>query len=413
MEAPPIPEFNLTPETEACSEEKKSCLNDYEPQNVKSEKEYEIKLDDSNTFYLKVAIDDKCIYFKSRRIEEKASFYMNKYDFDSIIDFFGFSKKTYSNLGKIFDLFEKAEKNKKLSFLFNKEQKLILLIQIPMGYDLLDFQIPLSKVELSQKDKIDYIFNQINSGQNAISGEISNTINDLKEEIKKLKKLNDIKCCFYFKNKVFLYELDIINSNKKFEIKLETIITNFGEENLPKDCYISIIKDDRNIKYEPDQIFVDLSSIKPKQAKKFDFNFYFEINKNINYDSIQFFIGCKELKRIISVSTKKICLKKRTEEDYKENNNSITFSDKSQITLIFSVKDKNQITIKEIPIRCFSNEIVQNVIMRYRTESDDTSELKKFIFNAKRLNETLTVQENELVNNSKIFVIDSKKSKKI
>ena len=58
-----------------------------------------------------------------------------------------------------------------------------------------------------------------------------------------------------------------------------------------------------------------------------------------------------------------------------------------------------------IMIQCMPNEKVSELINRYRTKSGDHDPTKKFIFNAKQLNETLSCAEAGLTNNSNIFVV--------
>ena len=57
-----------------------------------------------------------------------------------------------------------------------------------------------------------------------------------------------------------------------------------------------------------------------------------------------------------------------------------------------------------IMIQCTLNEKVSELIKRYRTKSND-HQPKRFIFNAKQLNETLSCAEAGLTNNSNIFVV--------
>ena len=59
-------------------------------------------------------------------------------------------------------------------------------------------------------------------------------------------------------------------------------------------------------------------------------------------------------------------------------------------------------------IQCMDNEKVSEVIKRYRTKANDHDNSKRFIFNAKQLNESLTVAEAGLTDNSNIFVVTTK-----
>ena len=61
-----------------------------------------------------------------------------------------------------------------------------------------------------------------------------------------------------------------------------------------------------------------------------------------------------------------------------------------------------------ITIQCLGDEKVADIIKKYRIKADDKDESKKFIFNAKALNVTLTVAEAGLTNNANIFVVTTK-----
>lgn len=57
-----------------------------------------------------------------------------------------------------------------------------------------------------------------------------------------------------------------------------------------------------------------------------------------------------------------------------------------------------------VNIYCLRNEKVSDIIHKYRKKSNDY-ESKKFVFNAKNLNQSLTVAEAGLINDSNIFVV--------
>ena len=60
-------------------------------------------------------------------------------------------------------------------------------------------------------------------------------------------------------------------------------------------------------------------------------------------------------------------------------------------------------------IQCTLNDKVSSLIQSYCNKSGDHDiEHRKFIFNAKKLNETLTVAEAGMNNNSAIFVLDTR-----
>ena len=82
----------------------------------------------------------------------------------------------------------------------------------------------------------------------------------------------------------------------------------------------------------------------------------------------------------------------------KENNNEDLGHDIEVITIYFN----------EIAIYCSNNEIVSNVIQKYRIKSGDYDTTKNFIFNGKTLNQSLTVGKAGLGNRCHIFVIETR-----
>ena len=61
-----------------------------------------------------------------------------------------------------------------------------------------------------------------------------------------------------------------------------------------------------------------------------------------------------------------------------------------------------------IMVQCNPDEKVKDIIERYRTKASDKDQFKKFIFNAKELNQSLTVSEAGISNNANIFVVGTK-----
>ena len=61
-----------------------------------------------------------------------------------------------------------------------------------------------------------------------------------------------------------------------------------------------------------------------------------------------------------------------------------------------------------LTIQCLPDEKVSELIKRYRTKANDHDMSKKFIYNAKALNETLSAAEAGLTNNSNVFVVTTK-----
>ena len=61
-----------------------------------------------------------------------------------------------------------------------------------------------------------------------------------------------------------------------------------------------------------------------------------------------------------------------------------------------------------IMIQCTPNDKVSDIIEKYRNKANDHDDTKKFIFNAKNLNTSLSVAEAGITNNSPIFVVATK-----
>ena len=97
-------------------------------------------------------------------------------------------------------------------------------------------------------------------------------------------------------------------------------------------------------------------------------------------------------------------------QQQQQNNNQVnTSTNPNFITIRFKLqlrRDQNN----EFSIHCTLNDKVSEVISRFRTKAQDVEDLKheKYIFNAKRLNETLTVAEAGMSNNSVVYVINDR-----
>ena len=89
-----------------------------------------------------------------------------------------------------------------------------------------------------------------------------------------------------------------------------------------------------------------------------------------------------------------------------QNNNDQNQDDNGGININFRINGEGK--SGEIVIQCKPDEKVSDVIQRYRTKSGDNDTTKKFIFNAKALNESLTVAEAGLANNLNVFVVRTK-----
>ena len=86
-----------------------------------------------------------------------------------------------------------------------------------------------------------------------------------------------------------------------------------------------------------------------------------------------------------------------------QNQDMTTPSNSNYLTIIFRTSSATD--DKPIKIQCTSTDLVSDVIDRYRAKSEDKDRTKKFIFNAKELDQTKTVGEAGLTEGSNIFVV--------
>ena len=90
-------------------------------------------------------------------------------------------------------------------------------------------------------------------------------------------------------------------------------------------------------------------------------------------------------------------------------NSNMNYKNPNYITVFFQLQIRNGPDINPFTIQCSLDDKVSSVIQQFRNKAQDFDILhEKFIFNAKRLNETLTVAESGITNNSIIYVINDK-----
>ena len=78
------------------------------------------------------------------------------------------------------------------------------------------------------------------------------------------------------------------------------------------------------------------------------------------------------------------------------------------INVIFRSYDQNGV-LPPVIINCKLDEKAFDIIEKYRNKSGDSEPNKVFIFNAKKINQNLTLEENGIImNNSNIFVVKKK-----
>ena len=88
------------------------------------------------------------------------------------------------------------------------------------------------------------------------------------------------------------------------------------------------------------------------------------------------------------------------------SNNNSNMNSNGGFTVIFILNAGDN---KEpISVQCMPNDRVSEVIEKYRSKANDHDETKKFIFNAKELDRTLTVAEAGLQDRANVFVVTTK-----
>ena len=95
-------------------------------------------------------------------------------------------------------------------------------------------------------------------------------------------------------------------------------------------------------------------------------------------------------------------------QEMKENNykdKDTVLEDNSQISIIFRRSGASKASEQPIMIQCSRKDKVSDVIKKYRNESQDFDETKKFIYNAIQLNPSLTLEEANMCNNANVFVV--------
>ena len=78
------------------------------------------------------------------------------------------------------------------------------------------------------------------------------------------------------------------------------------------------------------------------------------------------------------------------------------------ISFFFRTSGQNAPQRPPISIQCMPDEKVATLIERYRNKAGDRDQTKKFIFNYKNLNPSLSLAEAGTAHNSNIFVVTTK-----
>ena len=103
------------------------------------------------------------------------------------------------------------------------------------------------------------------------------------------------------------------------------------------------------------------------------------------------------------------------------NNNNLQSSTPSQtgvssnpqpsnqgICVIFRASGQEGPQAAPVMVQCMPDEKVAKAIEKYRNKANDHDTTKKFIFNAKNLNQSLSLSEAGIANNANIFVVTTK-----
>ena len=203
-------------------------------------KEYELILD-KDTYFLKMELySNNLITLYIRQINNLTfNSYFIEYKYDKLLDLLLLNKKSYDNISKIYNLFDKAFTMKSIKLFKKKEKKIILLFKYIIDFKEMECMLCLNEMKISNEEMIKILFNEIREiklkGNN---NRINNDNNNLKEEEWKTKyeelesKINLIieenkKIKKDFENKINL----LIEENKKVKNDLILKINALSEEN--------------------------------------------------------------------------------------------------------------------------------------------------------------------------------------
>ena len=97
------------------------------------------------------------------------------------------------------------------------------------------------------------------------------------------------------------------------------------------------------------------------------------------------------------------------QQNFMNNQSSTRIPNSNFVTIKFRLQKRGQ-KIEEFAIQCTLDDKVSDVIKKFRVKANDLEdkEHEKFLFNTKILNQTLTVAEAGMCNNSFVFVINDK-----
>jgi len=173
MEAPSPIEY-ITPKT-------------IESNKIIEKKIYKIEIN-KNKYELIIFRDNQYIYFKIIQIDDITLFYyINKYNYEQIIDILNLKNNLYEDLEKVMELIDEAYSNKKILINFNIKKNIVIKIKLPMGFKEYESSLILNKKESDINGKFDVIINQISLMKNLQDEKIKEKLNEIERQILQLK----------------------------------------------------------------------------------------------------------------------------------------------------------------------------------------------------------------------------------
>ena len=237
------------------------------------------------------------------------------------------------------------------------------------------------------KNKLNYLINQLISVHDV--DEETSINNEIKVESECLKSLLNIK-----KKEIVQYnnmQKDNMNNNNFFNPMLNQNNMNNNQmmqQIMQNNIYINTIA----VIFRSTE-FGNLATVYCTPDEKISSVIDKYRNKSCDRDDTEIFIfNAKKLNHYLTVAEAGL------------TNNANIFVVKILINVIFRVGGP-----KPVLIECKTREKVSSLIEKYRNKSGDRDDNKKFIFNAKNLNLSLTVAEAGITNNANIFVAFTKK----
>jgi len=128
-------------------------------------------------------------------------------------------------------------------------------------------------------------------------------------------------------------------------------------------------------------------------------NMYNMINMNMNMDMNNQMNQMKQMQEeMINI------IMKDSQQNSKPDSSSLS-SQQGGLNVFFRANSHDGKGKPPLMFKCQLNEKVSDLIQRYREKSGDRDQSKKFIFNAKNLNQSLTIGEAGISNDGNIFVV--------